>query len=345
MIPKVSICVPNLNMLPFLPERFESILCQSHTDFELFVFDSHSDDGAWEFIQRLASRDKRMRLMQGPREGPYPAWNQCVAHTTGEFVYIATSDDTMADDCIEKLLRALERNEHCDLAHCPLRVIDAANVPIVPSRWPSTTVFASDLPELINLRHIRKAPYDGLLHLTGRHVYLSVTQLLIRRTLFRKIGPFPNKWGNISDFNWEMRAGLVADTVHVPDTWASWRLHARQATNFDDLQSPERLKNLEEMIADAIRHSSPFLDPEVLDCPWTRVTHNLRTYYADLGSRRSKMDRRLFQLGQLLVGEPEVRAEVINAFSRERKWPRRAPHRIRLWLEKKGLGPAINYET
>ena len=67
-----SICMPNLNTRPFLKERFDSIFNQTFQDWELFVYDSHSDDGAWEFIQDLAKKCDRMRIAQGPREGPYP---------------------------------------------------------------------------------------------------------------------------------------------------------------------------------------------------------------------------------------------------------------------------------
>jgi hypothetical protein len=37
--PKVSICVPNLNTRPFLPERFETIFNQTFQDWKLIVYD------------------------------------------------------------------------------------------------------------------------------------------------------------------------------------------------------------------------------------------------------------------------------------------------------------------
>ena len=56
-MPKVSICVPNLNTRPYLPERFETIFNQTFQDWELIVCDSYSDDGSWEYIQELAARE------------------------------------------------------------------------------------------------------------------------------------------------------------------------------------------------------------------------------------------------------------------------------------------------
>lgn len=58
----------------------------------------------------------------------------------GKYVYMATSDDTMAPDCLEKLVAALERNPDCDLAHCTLRTIgsngESVLVPVErPTDW------------------------------------------------------------------------------------------------------------------------------------------------------------------------------------------------------------------
>ena len=46
--PRVSICVPNLNTRPFLPERFETIFTQTFPGLGAPAYDSYSDDGAWE---------------------------------------------------------------------------------------------------------------------------------------------------------------------------------------------------------------------------------------------------------------------------------------------------------
>ena len=188
MTPRVSICVPNLNMLPFLRERFDSIFRQSLDDWELLVYDSYSDDGAWEFIRDLGLKESRMRVFQGPQEGPYSAWNECLRRAKADFVYIATSDDTMASDCLEKMVSALERRTDCDLAHCPLVLLDKAGASVTEQMWPQCSVFGHGIGQMVKHPHVRRAPYDGLLYLTGQHVYPSMTQVLIRRSLFSRIG-------------------------------------------------------------------------------------------------------------------------------------------------------------
>ena len=67
---------------------------------------------------------------------------------SGEFVYIATSDDAMAPDCLEKLVAALEQHNDCDLAHCPLVVVDENGAPVAQPRWPDGQIFGDSVPGL-----------------------------------------------------------------------------------------------------------------------------------------------------------------------------------------------------
>jgi glycosyltransferase involved in cell wall biosynthesis len=338
MTPRVSICVPNLNTLPFLRERFETIFTQTFTDWELLAYDSYSEDGSWEYIQELSRREPRMHAWQGPREGTPGSWNPCIQRARGEYVYIATSDDGMAPDCIEKMVLALDERPDCDLAHCTLRVVDEKGADVDVPCWPQCSAFADVSPELAGQRHVRRAPYDGLLHLTGRMVYVSITELLIRRTLFDKIGLFSKRWGAVGDFHWDMKAGLTSNTVHVPDTWATWRVHLQQASASVPVHSLEMAQKYEEMIEDAIVASTPYLAPEILhdlQTQWLDATRDLRRYYARLRHLPRSVDRRLFQAREVLSGSRFARLEVLDRARGRQKWPERAPAEILQWIESK----------
>ena len=343
MTPLVSVCVPNLNMRPFLKERFDTIFDQTFQDWELFVYDSFSDDGSWEFIQQLARHEPRMRIAQGPREGVYPAWNACLRETTGEYVYIATSDDTMAPDFLEKMTAALGRHRDCELAHCRLVIADERSADEQGMTWPEGTVFADGIPELLQVPHIRRAPYDGLIQLSGRHAVLSITQLLIRRSIFERVGLFPDRWGSASDFNWEMKAGLVANTVYVPDTWATWRLHPNQATVASRQISPDGyFRKVEDMIRDAVSECKAYLPPVVASGLDSHVdsTRELRAYYLALRKLRDHRVRRaLYQFSRLLAGHTAIRREILGRVLRRPKWTEVSATEIRRWLESLGLKP------
>jgi glycosyltransferase involved in cell wall biosynthesis len=288
--PRVSICLPNLNTRPFLEERMDTILAQTLTRWELIVSDNFSDDGAWEFLQTFAG-DPRLTLAQAPRHGLYANWNACLQRATGDYIYIATSDDTMAPDCLEKLASALEAHPDCDIAHCNLRTFDEHGAPF-DAQW-EQSIFVRSAPDLFDRRHIRYAPFDGLLHLTRASVYWSITQLLIRRQLFDRIGTFPVNWGSAGDFHWNMRAGLLANTIHVPDTWGGWRVHTAQATRFSETSSRESRGRLQTMVEDVVRRWSSDLPAAVgrpLRTRWHRYLRDREWLREQLDHRTGRAD-------------------------------------------------------
>ena len=108
--PLVSICLPTLNARRFLEPRMQTILAQTLADWELIVCDSFSDDGTWEYFQQF-KHDPRVRLYQVPKEGLYAGWNECLRRCRGEYVYIATADDTCKPELLEKMVGALGKTE------------------------------------------------------------------------------------------------------------------------------------------------------------------------------------------------------------------------------------------
>ena len=123
-MPKVSILLPCLNARAYLEPRVESLLAQTCPDWEAIVLDSHSDDGSWEFFQSIAARDSRFRLNQVPREGVYAALNRGVQLASGEFLHIATCDDTMVPQFLSAMLEAFKRCSEAGIAACDVSLID-----------------------------------------------------------------------------------------------------------------------------------------------------------------------------------------------------------------------------
>ncbi|MCS6815612.1 MAG: glycosyl transferase family 2, partial [Cyanobacteria bacterium] len=117
--------------------------------------------------------------------------------------------------------------------------------------------------ELMSKKHKRLAPYDGLLYCALYSVFVSLTQLLIRRSLVDRVGLFRSDWGSMGDFEWGMRSTLVCNTLHLPETLATWRIHDHQATAITNPSSSKFREKFCEMIIAAlpilkIRHPELF---------------------------------------------------------------------------------------
>jgi glycosyltransferase involved in cell wall biosynthesis len=306
--PRVSILLPNLNHRPYIEERLATIYAQTFTDWELIVADSHSTDGAWEILKAAAAANPRIHAAQTPQDGPYPNWNRCLERARGDLVYIATSDDTMAPDCLAKLVAALDANPDCDIAQCCLHAIDAQGA-IIPGWW-RLTGLARFLGDDYLRPHIRRAPYDGVLHAGMHTIYHSITQLLIRKNVFNKTGPFSTNFGAGGDFCWGMKVGFVCNIVHVPDFLATWRIHADQAS-FAYRESAAERELMTRMVDEALaarpaEYPSSRLPASPLRFPYRYEHHRLA--YAEAPTQIG----RLAALLHLALTEPGVALRAVN---------------------------------
>lgn len=234
----VSIILPNLNTpLSFLKPRIDSIFTQIYDDWECIVIDGFSTNGSWEFILEKTKSDKRFFFYQNPAKGIYDAWNEGIKMAKGEYIYIATSDDLFDHGFLLEMVKVLNENPDCGLAHCCLNIIDEAGK-LSAHQWHDweKVKFYGDY---IKKPHKRVAPYDAIVHFGWTTVYTSIVQLLIRKSLFEKIGDFSVQYGSIADFEWELRAALCTNIFHVPLYLASWRKHDQQATIDTYFSKPE----------------------------------------------------------------------------------------------------------
>ena len=83
--PQVSILVPVYNRAHCIEQTLASALEQTFTDLEVVVVDNCSTDGSWELIQRVATRDPRVRVFRNDSNiGPVRNWLRCVREARGE---------------------------------------------------------------------------------------------------------------------------------------------------------------------------------------------------------------------------------------------------------------------
>lgn len=226
-IPKISILLPNLNNVGFLEERMDSILAQTFPDWELLILDGYSDDGSWEFLGKYEDYPK-IHLFQEERKGVYVAWNSLIEKSQGEYVYIATSDDTMYPDCLRLSYEALESNPQIDICSMALDIIDDKSN-IIPNFW-ETRPGVSFYAKYWKTKHIRNGIAEFFLHLALGTPHISITGLLIRKSFFEKTGQFQTDVGPIADREWEMTSCLFTDIICLPMKLATWRMRMNQAT-------------------------------------------------------------------------------------------------------------------
>ncbi|MGB5340369.1 MAG: glycosyltransferase [Gammaproteobacteria bacterium] len=110
--------MPCYNAALYVQEAITSVLHQTHPYTEIIVVDDGSDDDSPDIVKSLAdAHPDRIILKHQNHQGPYPARNLGLRHCRGDFVAFLDADDWWREDCLERLLTALQKHK-ADLAYC-----------------------------------------------------------------------------------------------------------------------------------------------------------------------------------------------------------------------------------
>lgn len=126
----ISVIIPNYNHEKFLEQRIESILNQTVKDLELIILDDCSIDNSIEVINRYKSNPvvKRVEYNRLNSGSVFKQWKKGIDYATGEFIWIAESDDFAEINFLEVMVNLLKENLKAGLVYCNSNIVDADNV-------------------------------------------------------------------------------------------------------------------------------------------------------------------------------------------------------------------------
>lgn len=128
-LPAVSIGIPFYNAEAFLLESVKSVLAQSHQDWELILMDDGSTDNSLALAQSID--DPRVRVYSDGQNKKLAArLNDITALAKHDYIARMDADDLIDRRRIEKQLRFLQQNPHCDLVTTGLCSITDDGVPL-----------------------------------------------------------------------------------------------------------------------------------------------------------------------------------------------------------------------
>lgn len=102
---KVSVYIPTRNRVDLLQRAVESVLAQSHGDFEVIVVNDASTDGTRAYLDALAASDARVTAIHNETSGGAPAArNKAILRATGYFVTGLDDDDYFHPERLKSLV-------------------------------------------------------------------------------------------------------------------------------------------------------------------------------------------------------------------------------------------------
>jgi glycosyltransferase involved in cell wall biosynthesis len=182
----VSVIVPNFNHQPFLQERLNSIICQTFTTFECIILDDASEDNSIEIIDSYVDADERLSSINYLQNSgnTFVQWNKGINIATGQFIWLAESDDKADPELLNALLKPLLEDPNVVLSYCQSHKMNQQG--IVTGSWSEYTA------DLDSSQFEKSFVMDGIQfidkYLIKRNVIPNASAVLFRKSIFDKAG-------------------------------------------------------------------------------------------------------------------------------------------------------------
>jgi glycosyltransferase involved in cell wall biosynthesis len=122
MRPLISIIVPVYNVEPYLERCVHSILNQTYPNIEVILVDDGSPDKCWEICDKLALRDKRIKVIHKENGGVSKARNAGLDIAVGDLIGFVDSDDYIHPLFYDTLYKNMVDN-NADLSMCDYKAV------------------------------------------------------------------------------------------------------------------------------------------------------------------------------------------------------------------------------
>ena len=209
--PLVTIAIPAKNNAATIGETIESLLAQTHRNWELAVYDNASDDGTREVVRAFG--DARIRVHEhGGALTMAENWQRCLSRIDGEFFQLLCADDTLHSKCLEEKIRAAGKPEN---AGC---VLFTSNRMLM-------NLSGRALFSLGFSRRARRATHADVLRgvVSKTNPIGDPATVLLRASAVRKeTRPFSGRL--VVDIDFWLRMLAHGDLCHLPETLSSFRL-------------------------------------------------------------------------------------------------------------------------
>lgn len=110
--PMVSIIMPAFNVVDFISCAIESVINQTHRDWELIICDDSSTDGTLKVLKQISDLDNRIIITTNSlKKGAPGARNSAIKLATGKYIAFLDADDFWFPSKLEKQIECIQETK------------------------------------------------------------------------------------------------------------------------------------------------------------------------------------------------------------------------------------------
>ncbi len=252
--PSISVVMSAYNVEKYVEKSVESILCQTHRDFEFIIIDDGSTDSTTKILKRLAEDDGRIRLISRENKGLTVSLNEGVSLARANVIARMDADDIASKERFAIQIAYLNANTDCVLVGSRVMLIDPFDVPIIVGEHVSD-----------------HASIDREMMLGKTAVYHP--SVLMRKAALNRVGNYAQKYNNAEDLDLFLKLAEVGRLHNVDDTLLDYRRHPESVNH---LKFERQWKLVREIVADAHQRRGTAIPADWAYKPWTPEPHRVQ---------------------------------------------------------------------
>ena len=217
----VSVIVPNFNHEAFLEERMDSIFAQTFDDYEVIILDDKSTDGSREVIERYRENRKVSAIIYNEENSgsPFRQWRKGMELASGDYIWIAESDDSCKPCFLERLVHALESDPGCVLSYCGSEIIDEKG----NSSGLHPNLKGMGALEVPGEEFNRK-------YMSRRNVVVNASSAVFRKSAALRVDNGYDGFGGYGDYVFWIGLARQGSVVYTPEMLNLFRFHTSSTT-------------------------------------------------------------------------------------------------------------------
>ena len=219
----LSVVMPTFNCAYLMERHLAGMAAWADLADEIIVVDSRSTDGTLDLI-RSRLRHPSIRIIERDR-GLYESWNEGIAATSGDWVYISTAGDTIERAHLLHLLELGERAA-ADVVISAPRFVDETGQAGHDLGWPPQKVVAAsgrDVPFLLTAEAAFVLAY---VHCPSAILGSSASDLY--RGTHLRARPFPVDFKGAGDSVWILRHAAESRLCFTPQVGSTFCVHPKE---------------------------------------------------------------------------------------------------------------------
>lgn len=223
-MPVISVVIPSYNHELYVASAIDSVLGQTHDDFELIIIDDGSTDGSREIISDYS--DPRIKVIFQENQGAHAAINRGLNMSEGEYITILNSDDTFDKDRFEKCLDVFNVNNEIDLVSSWINVIDERGNNLgVKKAWHNME------PWVVPNKDKSFAQTDDYkLNALMSNFVSTTSNMIFKREVYEKIGGMRNLRFT-HDWDYLLRVCEYFNPFNISEALINYRIHGSNTIN------------------------------------------------------------------------------------------------------------------